>query len=150
MLYLNLKLPKKYIILSLVILALSVLLVVNLTALKHAKKTDSAVQSITEDFSVADYIESFGPVIDRNACQIDEVTVPFEFGEVYNSYNQIQISQGFDLLQYKGVVLKRYTYPVLNFPEGNNVYVEVLIYSGSVVAADIYSTDLDGFLIALK
>ncbi len=106
---------------------------------------------INEDFSPATYISSFGPEVDTSKLKVDEVTVPQEFGEVYTSYNNIQKSQGFDLEKYKGKTLKRYTYPVTNYPDGSKfVFAEVLVFEGVIVAADIYSTESGGFISALK
>ena len=151
MFYLNFKFPKRYIILSLLIFALAVVVFINIVV---GIKTNKPTETFTVNFgdvSVEEYISSFGLEIDRNACVIDEITVPYEFGQVYESYNNIQKSQGFDLEQYKGKVLKRYSYPLLNYPDKEkNVFVEVLIFNDSIVAADVYSTNFDGFIIPLK
>ena len=98
---------------------------------------------------VAAYLSSFD--IDCGEFQIDEITVPYEFGEVYSSYNSIQKEQGFDLTEYKGKPLIRYTAKVNNYSESNDyVFVEVLVYNKLIVGADIYSVSSDGFIVALK
>ncbi len=98
---------------------------------------------------VATYLKSFD--VDCGEFQIDEITVPYEFGEVYSSYNSIQIEQGFDLSEYKGKTLTRYTAKVNNYPDSNgDVFVEVLIYNKLIVGADIYSVSSNGFIVALK
>ena len=77
--------------------------------------------------------------------------MPYEFGEVYTSYNSIQKEQGFDLSQLKGETLTRYTAQVNNYPNSDDdVFVEVLVYNKLIVGADIYSVSSNGFIVALK
>ena len=98
---------------------------------------------------VATYLSSFD--IDFGEFQIDEITVPYEFSDVYSSYNLIQKEQGFDLTEYKGKTLTRYTANVKNYPDfDDDVYVEVLVYDKLIVGADIYSVSSNGFIVALK
>ncbi len=146
----NIKLNKTALIIALILIVVVVTAIVIVSLEKqNSQPTDKTV--INEDFSVEEYIASFGPTVNSTLCKIDEITVPMRFSDVYNSYNKIQKAQGFDLERYKGMVLTRYTYPVTNYPDKKaSVFVEVLMYEGTVVAADIYSTDSDGFIIALK
>ena len=98
---------------------------------------------------IAMYLSSFN--IDFGEFQIDEITVPYEFSDVYSSYNLIQKEQGFDLTEYKGKTLTRYTANVKNYPDfDDDVYVEVLVYDKLIVGADIYSVASNGFIVALK
>lgn len=107
--------------------------------------------SVTDSFSVADYVASFGVLTDAQSLIIDEVIIPNEFNDVYESYNAIQKQQGFDLEAYKGLTLSRYTLRVTNYNDkSKEVFVEVLTYNQRVVAADIYCTDSDGFILGLK
>ena len=150
MLFLNFKVTsfKRFIFIFAVIITAIVLL---LYCLKNSRQNVTTAIHINEEFSPAAYISSFGPEVDVSRLRVDEVTVPQEFSDVYISYNNIQKSQGFDLEKYKGKTLKRYTYPVTNYPDGSKfVFAEVLVLDGVIVAADIYSTDSDGFISALK
>ena len=53
--------------------------------------------------------------------------------------------------EYKGCTLSRYTLKVTNYSDNTKeVFAEVLTYNQRVVAADIYCTDSDGFITALK
>lgn len=98
---------------------------------------------------IAMYLSSFN--IDFGEFQIDEITVPYEFSDVYSSYNLIQKEQGFDLTEYKGKTLTRYTANVKNYPDfDDDVYVEVLVYDKLIVGADIYSVSSNGFIVGLK
>ena len=103
----------------------------------------------SSESSVVDYITSFG--LEIGEVKTDEVTIPDVFNDVYNNYNDIQKSQGFDLTMYKGEKVSRYTYRVLNYHIPDiNVFAEVLLFDKKVIAADIYTTEVDGFIKPLK
>ena len=103
----------------------------------------------SSESSVVDYITSFG--LEIGEVKTDEVTIPDVFNDVYNNYNDIQKSQGFDLTMYKGEKVSRYTYRVLNYHIHDiNVFAEVLLFDKKVIAADIYTTEVDGFIKPLK
>lgn len=143
----NFKLTNRRIAAILLAFSLAVAVMVALRLETFAERSAPSVQCSTED-DVRAYISSFG--IMTGECTVDSITVPFEFGEVYGNYNKVQLSQGFDLSQYKGKVLERYTFSVLEHPDGDNVFTEVLLFNKTVVGADVYSTALDGFITPLK
>lgn len=151
MFFVNFRLHKKVIILCLLTITAVLLAIAVIHLEKIGNSVSVAESKITDELTIEEYITSFGPKIDVKQCKVDTITVPYEFSEVYSSYNELQKSQGFDLERYKGIELTRYTYPVLNYPDnGKSVFVEVLTLDGRVVAADIYSTDSDGFMMPLK
>lgn len=150
MLFFNFRVPR---LKAVVVLLAVAAIVTTLLVLKFEREEEPSREAayINSEFSVVDYITSFGPEVDVTVCRVDEITVPTEFSEVYISYNNIQKLQGFDLEKYKGKTLTRYTYPVTNYPDTNlSVFAEVLVFEEMIVAADIYSTDSDGFIMALK
>ena len=80
-----------------------------------------------------------------------EVVIPAEFDGVYESYNDIQKSQGFDLSRYKGETAVKYTFLVKNYPqETDGVAANLLVHDGKLIAADLSSLELGGFLKAVK
>ena len=51
------------------------------------------------------------------------------------------------MTKYGGKTCKRWVYQVLNYPrKGETVYATLLIYNGKVIAGDISSAELDGFM----
>lgn len=76
-----------------------------------------------------------------------EVVVPARFDPIYESYNDIQKAQGFDISRYKGETVTKYTYLVKNYPqEPDGVAANLLVYQGRLIAADLCSLELGGFL----
>lgn len=96
-------------------------------------------------------LKSFGWEVESEPKEETDVTIPAEFDRVMENYNAIQRSQGFDLSKYKNRDLKRYTYRVTNYPnyEGT-VYANLLVYKNRVVAGDICSSDVNGFILSLS
>ncbi len=66
-------------------------------------------------------------------------------------YNELQLSQGYDLSKHLGESCQQYTYLVLNYPdEGQTVLATLYVQGGKIIAGDIHSTQLNGFLQGLK
>ena len=68
------------------------------------------------------YLESYGWTVSPEAVSVEELLIPEEFDETYDQYLALQAQQGFDLTQYKGKRVKRYTYEVTNYPSGEQKY----------------------------
>ena len=80
-----------------------------------------------------------------------QVTVPADPSEVFLRYNELQISQGYDLLQYSGKELTRYVYRITNYPDESGVYyATLLVKDGQVVGADVASSAKTGVMHGLK
>lgn len=143
----NLKLSNKCIAIIFFVFIVASIFVISLRLNFLDKSIVEGVECSTET-EVQEYLNSFG--LQLGECTVDDITVPYEFNDVYKGYNNIQKSQGFDLAEYKGKTLQRYTFSVQNHPDGERVFAEVLIYKKIIVGADVYSTDSDGFIAPLK
>lgn len=96
------------------------------------------------------YLEAHGWLVTKEPLAVEELLIPKEMGSEYADYLALQSSQGFDLAKYAGKTVKRYTYQVLNYPTGEQgVQVSLLIYKNTVVAADVLSPALNGFIHGL-
>ena len=149
----SMKMSKKKIVIGVLAGLVLVGIVVCLVAGKAAgkEKPEDAGQSAslkvkdTED--IAEYVRSFGWEIESEPCEVVEVTVPEEFNDVYQNYNELQKKQGFDLEAYKGKLVQRTTFVVTNYPNyPENIRADVLTCDGVIVAADICSIEIAGFM----
>lgn len=93
--------------------------------------------------------ESFGWQVDPTGETWENVYIPLEFDDVYNRYNRLQRMCGFDLYKYRGKGVVRYTFRVLNFPEAEaaDVFINILVYDGSMIGGDCMTTAIDGFML---
>lgn len=93
------------------------------------------------------YLESFGWKVTPEPVEEQTITIPRDFSKVYSDYNELQLSQGFDLKRYAGFEAVRYTYEITNHPETTErVVADIVVYRGEVIAADVQCLSSDGFM----
>jgi len=97
------------------------------------------------------YLAEFSWEADPESELLQSIVLPNEFSEILSDYNELQLKQGFDLSDYRGKECAQYTYTVLNYPNySGRVYATLYIRSGRVIAADIHSAELNGFIHGIK
>ena len=95
------------------------------------------------------FIEQFGIQIDDEPIEEKSFKMPKEFDRVILGYNELQKKQGLDLSKYAKKRVTRYTWRVTNYDYDGEVYANVFIYRGRVVACDVSSADPTGFVLPL-
>ena len=97
-----------------------------------------------------EYLAQYGWQTAPEPSAVEELRIPDTFDESYAQYLLLQREQGFDLEQYAGKRVKRYTYQILNYPTGESgIIANLLIYKNTVVGGEVLSPQLDGFLHGL-
>lgn len=149
---LNVKKRKRYFI---IVAALGLIFTVSAVCMRFCatcEKTGTEPKFDTEVQSDADclrFISDYGWETDKEPTEVRDVVIPAEFDDVYENYNQIQLSQGFDLREYAGRRVQRRTYIVNNYPNSDgddSIRINILICDGSVIGGDVCSIKLDGFM----
>ena len=126
------------------------LIALPLALLSGRSKTPDAVTVETSDARV-DYLRSRGWEVEGEPIETLSVPLPDELVEPYLSYNELQLTQGFDLNAYCGKTLERYTYVVTNYPDrADGCQADLYVCEGAVVAGDIVCTGEDGFMAGLE
>ncbi len=101
----------------------------------------------------ARFFSQFSVEIDPESKTVKEVVIPQPLDDVYETYNELQLQQGFDLMPYGGKRVKCYTYEVQNAPQKENndgpVRATILVYKGKVIAGDIASASFRGSMETL-
>ncbi len=96
------------------------------------------------------FLSQFGWKVDRDPVAVEEVIIPSEFNEVYEKYNQLQISQNFDLTKYAGEAVKKWTYEIKNYPgygaDSGYIVANILVRDGVVIGGDVSSREQNGFM----
>ena len=129
-------------------------LLVNVDALRTARglETTAAVspKGIKTNEDRVAYLAQLGWQVVQEPLATQEFIIPQQFDESYTDYLTLQSEQGFDLEQYAGKRVKRYTYEITNYPTGESgVQANLLIYKNTVVGGEVLSARLDGFLHGL-
>ena len=112
--------------------------------------SDRTAAAATNEQRVA-YLNSLGWQVEPEPVKTQQVTVPADPSEVFLRYNELQVSQGYDLLQYSGEELTRYVYRITNYPDEAGVYyATLLVKDGQIVGADVASSAKTGVMHGLK
>jgi hypothetical protein len=98
----------------------------------------------------ARYVRNLGWVIDEKPAEQASVALPVQFDAVHEEYNKLQKLAGFDLTDYLGKTVTRYTFAVKNFDGAAGVRANVLVYRGNIIGGDVMTAALDGFMLPLK
>lgn len=99
---------------------------------KHVKTNEDRVA----------YLQAWGWNVSPEAVRVEELQMPEEFGSEYEQYLELQDSQGFRLTKYAGKRIKRYTYEILNYPNGvTGVTAHLLMYKNTVIGGEIMGGD---------
>lgn len=106
-----------------------------------ASNNDSRVKFLTD----------LGWEVSTSPVESSQVRIPQEQTEVYERYNALQKSQGYDLSQYAGKTVMRYVYKVNNFPGATEpVYATLLVYKNKIIGGDITNTAAKGAVQGFK
>lgn len=126
------------------------LLIFSATYLKKNNGSEMSVEGKTRGQRIA-FLKQFDWQIEASSETVKDTVIPSEFDNVYKAYNNIQISQGFDLQKHAGERVKLYNLKVNNYP-GNSEYVfaTLLVKDGKIIGGDIHSTELNGFMHGFK
>ena len=87
------------------------------------------------------FLSALGYRATGDAKSTVEYTLPATLDAVLLGYNEVQKEQGFDLSDYTGKKLTRYTYEIENY-EGyeGKVYANLITYRDRIVGADLTGT----------
>lgn len=132
-----------------IVLTVAVLVFLSKDSENVSKDKSSVNLSAANDSERMSFISQFGWEVSAEPTEIREIIVPEEFDEVYTKYNEIQLSQGFDLNSFKGMRVKKWTYAVKNYAgyeDKDCIRINLLILDGKVIGGDVCSVELDGFM----
>lgn len=117
----------------------------------NAAETAALSAVVKNNEQRVNYLKALGWEVEQNALEQQKIVIPRSFTDVYKKYNEIQLAQGFDLSKYGGVEAMRYTYRILNHPHASGTVVaDIIVYKNEVIAGDVQSNALDGFMAGLE
>lgn len=111
----------------------------------------TAATSVSNNDARVQFLKDFGWEVNASPAESGQVRIPEEQTEVYQRYNALQKSQGYDLSQYAGKTVMRYVYKVNNFPNATEpVYATLLVYKNQIIGGDITDTAAKGVIQGFK
>lgn len=110
-------------------------------------KKNTAAVTISSNEDLVRFLASFGWSIDVAPVQTQTVLIPREDSELFERYNALQQSQGYDLNAHRGDTATRYVYEILNYPEAEApVYATVLVADSTIIGGDITGSGEGGLV----
>ena len=147
MMVMTAKVDMKKIIIALVAVAGLILGLVLLLGGGSKDAAPTAASGVTNNDARVEFLKGFGWDVSNSPTESGQVRIPEETKEVFERYNALQKSQGYDLSQFAGKTVMRYVYKVNNFPGATEpVYATLLVYKDQVIGGDITDTGAKGVI----
>ena len=147
MLIMTTKVDKRKLILALAAILAAVGLLLLFTGSDDAEPTASVATTPAADTNDArvKFLTDLGWDVTASPAEATEVKIPKGSDEVFDRYNELQKSQGYDLTKYAGKKIMRYVYRINNYPNAQEpVYATLLVYKDRIIGGDITDTTPGG------
>ncbi len=113
--------------------------------------TPTASTGVANNDARVAFLKSFGWEVTTSPVESGQVRIPETGNDVFNRYNDLQKSQGYDLSAYAGKTVMRYVYQINNYPDATApVYATLLIYKNQVIGGDVTDTSAKGTIRSFK
>ena len=150
MLVMTAKVDKKKIAIILAAVILAIVMIVMLV--KGGDSAPTASTGVSNNDARVAFLKSFGWDVTTSPTESSQVRIPSEQTQVFERYNALQKSQGYDLSKYAGKTVMRYVYRVQNYPGGgaDPVFATVLVYKDQIIGGDVTDTGAKGVIRGFK
>ena len=137
----------------LIILGVVALLIIGVILLfgGGADAAATSAAAVSNNDARVKFLTDFGWDVTTSPAESSQVRIPENNSEVYDRYNQLQKSQGYDLTSYAGKNVMRYVYKINNYPGATEpVYATLLVYKNQVIGGDVTDTAANGQVRGFK
>ena len=150
MMVMTAKVDKKKIFL--ILLAVAALILSGVLLLTDREETTAtAAGTVSNNDQRVQFLKDFGWEVTPSPAETGQVTIPRESSPVFDRYNNLQKSQGYDLTQFAGKKVMRYVYKVNNYPGATEpVYATLLVYKNKIIGGDVTDTAAKGKIRTFK
>ena len=149
MMVMTAKVDMKKILLILAAIAALILALILLMGEQEAAQTSAPAEGSND--SRVQFLKDFGWDVTTSPTQSGRVKIPEDTTEVFDRYNALQKSQGYDLSRYAGKTVMRYVYRVNNYPGATEpVYATLLVHKNQIIGGDITDTTAGGHIRPFK
>ena len=113
--------------------------------------TPSAGASMSTNDARVKFLTDFGWEAAASPVESGQVRIPEAGSEVFDRYNTLQKSQGYDLSEFAGKTVMRYVYKIKNYPGATDpVYATLLVYKDQIIGGDVTDTSAKGVVRGFK
>ena len=111
------------------------------------ESTPTSSPAVSGNDDRVQFLNSFGWEVVTSPIQTSQVRIPADSSQMFERYNALQKTQGYDLSKYAGKTVMRYVYTVKNYPGATEpVYATLLISNNQVIGGDITDTAATGLM----
>ena len=140
---------KKILILAGAVVAVIIALVLLLGGRGDA--ADTAAPALSGNDARVEFLKGFGWEVAASPVESGQVRIPQDQSDVFDRYNALQKSQGYDLTQYAGKTVMRYVYKITNYPGATDpVHATILVYKNQIIGGDITDTSASGIMTGFQ
>ena len=135
------------------VLAVIVVLIIGIVALSGGDSAASATSATTvsSNDDRVKFLTELGWEVSTSPTESSQVRIPKDSSEVFDRYNALQKSQGYDLTPYMGKTVMRYVYKIENYPNATEpVYATLLVHKNQIIGGDITDTAAKGTIQGLQ
>ena len=117
----------------------------------HEETAKTSAPAMDVNQNRVSFLQDMGWKIDPEPVESGKVKMPRDTSPVYERYNNLQKSQGYDLSSFAGKKAMRYVYQVHNYPGATApVYATLLILGDKIIGGDITDTGTGGKIRGIK
>ena len=149
MMVMTAKVNLKKVLLALAAVAALVLALIAL--LGGSESTQTSAPTMSSNDARVKFLTDFGWEVTTSPVESSQVKIPGESSPVFDRYNNLQKSQGYDLSKFAGKKVMRYVYKINNYPGATEpVYATLLIYKNEIIGGDVTDSAPNGQIRGFK
>ena len=125
--------------------AVAALCLALIALLGGGKSAQTSAPAVSDNDARVNFLKGFGWEVTTSPVESSQVKIPSETSPVFERYNNLQKSQGYDLSKFAGKKVMRYVYEVKNYPGATEpVYATLLVHKNKVIGGDVTDTAAHG------
>lgn len=141
MMVMTAKVDKKKIIIAL----LGALALLGAILLLAGGNSEPAATTLASNDGRVAFLQNLGYEVTTSPVTSGQVRIPETSDQVFEKYNELQKSAGYDLTRFAGKLVMRYVYKVNNYQNSTEpVYATLLVYKDAVIGGDVTDTAPQG------
>ena len=142
---------KKIMLALAAVAALIVALILLVGGEQQPETAQTAAPAASNNDGRVKFLTDFGWDVTTSPAESSQVKIPQETSEIFERYNALQKSQGYDLSKFAGKNVMRYVYKINNYPGATEpVYATLLVHKNEIIGGDITDTAARGRIRGFK
>ena len=135
----------------LILAAIAALVLSLILLLGEGDTAQTAAPAVSSNDGRVQFLKNLGWDVTTSPVESSQVKIPEETSEVFERYNALQKSQGYDLSKFAGKKVMRYVYKINNFPGATEpVYATLLVHKNEIIGGDVTNTAAKGQIRGFK